>query len=140
VRPASGALLQRAARHSRIAVLALALGALPGLSGCISSAGSPPGTTYSFGSLDCSVPATPEKVVQASEKALKEKDLHMVSSDATGVDGKVVAKTALDTTIAITVTRQDDKTSKITIRVGTFGDQELSNDLLEKIRANLPSS
>jgi hypothetical protein len=127
-------------KHRTTTLSALALFALTGLSSCISSSGSPPGTTYSFGSLDCSVSATPEKVVQASEKALKEKDLHMVSSDSTGVDGKVVAKTALDTTIAITVTRQDEKTSKLTIRVGTFGDQALSNDLLEKIRANLPSS
>lgn len=128
-------------KHSRIAVLVLALGAPTALSSCVSSGGSPPGSTYTLlGSLDCCVPGSPEKVVQASEKALKQEDLHMVSSDSTGVDGKIVAKTALDTTIAITVTRHDDASSKISIRVGTFGDRAMSNDLLEKIRANLPSS
>jgi hypothetical protein len=125
--------------RNRIATLGLALGALTGLSGCVvvAAGAGAAGTAYVMGSLDSSVPGSPEKVVEASESVLKETDIHVVSKDATGIDGTVVGKTALDKKIEITVKRQDEKTSAISIRVGTWGDRELSQELFEKIRARL---
>jgi len=123
----------------RIAACSLALAALPTLAGCVvvASGPGPAGTSYTLGHLDGTLAASPQKVVDASEAVLKEQDMHMVSKDATGLDGKVVARTALDTRIEITVERQDEKKSKISIRVGTFGDVKLSRDLFEKIKAKL---
>jgi hypothetical protein len=122
--------------------LALALGIASSLSSCLVAAAGAgaAGTAYVMGSLDGTLPASPEQVVQASESVLKEKEMHMVSSEATGVDGKVVARTALDTKVDITIKRQDEKNSKISIRVGTFGDRGLSTEILEKIRAKLPTT
>ncbi len=121
------------------ASLALALGAVTSLSGCLVAAAGAgaAGTAYVMGSLDGTVPGTPEKVVEASESVLKDKEVHIVSKDATGLDGTIIAKTALEKRIEVTVKRQDEKTSTISIRVGTFGDQALSRELFEKIKARL---
>jgi hypothetical protein len=121
-----------------IATLGFALGALTNLSSCVvGDTGAGAGTAYSFGHLEGTLPGSPQKVVQASESVLKEQDIPIVSSGATGLDGKVVAKTALDKQIEITVKRHDETSSKISIRVGNFGDLELSRSLYEKIKAKL---
>jgi hypothetical protein len=121
------------------ATLTLALGAVTSLSGCLVAAAGAgaAGTAYVMGSLDGTVPGTPEKVIDASESVFKDKEVHILSKDATGLDGTIIAKTALDKRIEVTVKRQDEKTSTISIRVGTFGDQELSRELFEKIKARL---
>jgi hypothetical protein len=123
----------------QFASLALALGAATSLSGCLVAAAGAgaAGTAYVMGSLDGTVPGTPEKVVEASESVFKDKEVHILSKDATGLDGTIIAKTALDKRIEVTVKRQDEKTSTISIRVGTFGNQELSRELFEKIKARL---
>ena len=113
--------------------------ALPTLSGCVidTSGSGPAGTSYAFGHLDGILPGTPKQVVEASEAVLKEQETHVLSRDATALDGKVVARTALDTSIEITVKRNDDSSSRISIRVGSFGDPQLSRDLYGKIKAKL---
>src|SRR5437867_12372064 len=106
----------------RIAALGFSLGALAGLPGCLVAAAGAgaAGTAYVLGDLDGTVPGTPQKVAQAAESVLKEMDVPVTSSNATGLDGKVVGRTALDKKVEITVTRVDDKSSKVSIRVGTF--------------------
>ena|SRR5258705_4272970 len=129
-------------RRIEIATFVFALCASSSLSGCLVAAAGAgaAGTAYVMGSLDGSLPGTPEQIVKASESVLKEKDIHMVSSDATGIDGKVVARTATDKKIEITVKRQDEKNAKVSIRVDTFGDHELSTSLFEGIKAKLAAS
>jgi len=126
-------------RTTRTVVLGLVLGAAGTLPACVVASAGPDasGTVYVLGHLDAKVSGTPQDVVKASEKVFKDQDMHIVSSDATGLDGKVVARTALETRIEVTVERQDDSTSKLSIRVGTFGDQKLSRELFEKIKARL---
>jgi hypothetical protein len=123
----------------QIAALTLALAALPTLSGCVidTSGSGPAGTSYSFGHLDGILAGTPKQIVEASEAVLKEQEIGITSKAATGLDGKVVGKTALDTQIEITVKRQDDASSRISIHVGSFGDPQLSRDLYSKIKAKL---
>src|SRR5262249_48905290 len=123
-----------------IATVGLALLATTGLSSCLAVAAGAgaAGAVYVMGSLDSTVPGTPENVVDATEGALKDTDIQVLSKDATGIDGDVVARTALDTKIHVTVKKQDEKTSKISIRVGTFGDRELSQQIYDKIKAKLP--
>ena len=126
-------------RPIQIALTVLALAAVPALGGCESmrSKPGPDGTAFSLCTLDGLLNASPQKVIQASENVMKEQEFHIASSDATGVDGKIVAHTALDKEIAITVKRESDTSSKISIRVGSFGDQAMSRDLYEKIKAKL---
>jgi hypothetical protein len=123
--------------NARIVIAALVLSIAS--SGCVVAAAGAgaAGAAYVMGSLDASLPANPERIVEASKDVLKDSDIHVLESDATSVDGTVVGRTALDRKIEITVKRVDDKQSKISIRVGTFGDKEVSQDLFDRIKARV---
>ena len=125
--------------RSTILALGLALGAAGGLSGCVVAAAGAgaAGAAYVMGSLDGPMPATPEMIVEASKDVLEGSDIHVLSSGATSIDGTVVGRTALDRKIEITVKRVDEKQSKVSIRVGTFGDQSVSQDLFDRIKAKV---
>lgn len=122
------------------AVLGLAIVGASTLSSCIvtSSSGNPTGTSYVFGHLDGVVNGTPQNVVKAAAGVLEEQEMQEITQAATGLDGKVGAKTALGTNIAITVNKRDEATCKLSIKVGSFGDHQISTDLYEKIKAKLP--
>jgi hypothetical protein len=119
--------------------LALALGAGTTLTACEGLREKPgvDGTAYSLGHLDVMVHADPKKVVEAAESVLKEMDIQIVSSVATGIDGKVVARSALEKRIDIVVERQDAETTKYSIQVGSFGDEKISREIHEKMKAKL---
>ena len=123
----------------KIPILALVLGGLSALPACEVVRGSPSldGTTYVLGGLEGLVRGTPKRVTEAAESVVQDEDLHVLSSAASGVDGKVVARTALDTKVEIQVERRDEETCKLSIRVGTLGDRELSRRIFEKIKAKL---
>ena len=124
----------------KIAVVALSLGSLTALPGCIlvgAAAVGAAGAAYMNGEFKARLDASPQKVVQASEGALKDMDIPIESSVATGVDGRVVGHTALDKKVEITVKREGDTGSKISIRVATFGDEALSRQIYEKIKSRI---
>ena len=115
----------------------LGLAAFTLLPGCESLRASPgpDGTAFSLATLDGIVRGTPKQVVEAAEEVLEEMDLKVVTSAASGVDGKLVARSALDKPINIEVKKMDDSTSKVSIRVGTFGDSELSREIYRKTKS-----
>jgi hypothetical protein len=127
-------------RTIQIALPVLALAMTLGGCDALREKPGPDGTVYSFGQFDGTLTASPQEVVQATEAVLKEQELHILSSDATGLDGKIVARSALDKEIRITVKRQGDKTSIISIHFGSYGDSGASRSLYEKIKAKLPSA
>lgn len=120
-------------------LFALALGAGVALTACESVREKPgvDGTSYSLMHLDAMVHASPQRIVQAAESVLREMDIALDSSAASGVDGKVLGHTALDKRIEITVERKDEETSKLSIQVGTFGDEALSREIYKMIMAKL---
>jgi hypothetical protein len=123
----------------RFVIPGLTLAVLAALPGCLvgAAAAGVAAAAYVNGDLEAHLDGTPERIVQASEAALKDMAVRVVSSDASGVDGKVVGRTALDKKVEITVRRETDTTSKISIRIDTFGDEELSRQILDKIRTKL---
>ena len=125
---------------AKTAAILLSVGALSGLPGCLLVAGTAAGVgaaAYVGGDLEGRLEASPQRVVQASETALEEMDIKVISADATGIDGKVIGRTALDKRIEITADRDGDTSSKISIRVDTFGDESLSRQIFEKIKTKL---
>lgn len=96
-----------------------------------------PGATYNFTTLEAMVPATPEEIAKAAQTVVEDMKLILVSADATGLDGLVVARTAQQKRVTIDIKHQTNKVSHIKIRVGTFGDQAISVMLLEKIQDQL---
>jgi hypothetical protein len=123
----------------RITSCALVLAGTAALQGCIvtSSGANPEGTSYVFGHLDGVLKGSPQSVVKAAKNVLDDQEMKDVTEVASALDGKVTARTALDTSITITVTRKDDTTSNVSIKVGSFGDHQIATGLYEKIRAKL---
>jgi hypothetical protein len=123
----------------RIACLTLALAGTASLEGCIvtSSGANPEGTSYVFGHLDGVLKGSPQAVSKAAKNVLDDQEMKEVVEVASALDGKVTARTALDTPITITVTKKDDATSNVSIKVGSFGDHQISTELYQKIRAKL---
>lgn len=119
--------------------LALSIVSGTALSGCSGFRAKPgvDGTAYSLFHLDVMVSADPKKIVAAAEAVLGEMDIDIESSVASGVDGRVIAKTALERRIEIVVERQDAETSKYSILIGSFGDEALSREIHERIKAKL---
>jgi hypothetical protein len=95
------------------------------------------GVAYVNGVLDAILEASPQRIVQASEAALKELEIPVVSRDASAVDGKVIGRTALQRKIDITIHRKTETTSELSIRVDTFGDEAYSRQILDKIKSKL---
>ncbi len=127
-----------AALHRSILATAALCAALGG-SGCLVAAAGAgvAGTAYVMGSVDADLNGTPPAIVHASESALEDLDMHIDTSKSTGLDGTVVATSALDTRVRIEVNRKDDKQSSISIRVGTFGDRDVAQQILMRIKSKL---
>lgn len=97
------------------------------------------GVSYVMGELSAMVNASTQRAVAASEAALRDLDINIVSSAATGIDGEVIGRTAQDRRIAIKIQRETDAVSKLSIRVNTFGDEGLSHLIYDKILGHLSS-
>jgi hypothetical protein len=111
--------------------------ALPSCLAVAAAAVGAAGVVYVNGDLEGRLEAPPERVVEASQSTLEGMDIHIVSTASSGVDGRVVGRTALDKKVDIRVNRDGSAASKISIRVDTFGDEALSRSIFEAIEAKL---
>ena len=121
-------------------LIALCIALLATQTGCLlfaAAAGTGAGVAYVRGDTEVILTGTPKQVTAASEAAAKEMELALISSDVTGLNGKVVARTAGDTPVVVTVRAQGPESSRVTVRVGRFGDDAMQSAMLEKIRRNL---
>lgn len=123
-------------------VLALALLAvLPaGPTGCVAvvaagAAGA--GVAYVRGTLEANLEHDLEDVFKASQRALADLEFAKINDRKSGVDAQLVARTALDKKVEIKLEKVTPRTTKVTVRVGVFGDETLSTTILEKIRSRL---
>ncbi len=108
--------------------------------GCLvaaAAAGAGGTVAYVRGDTEVVLDGDPAQVTAAGEAALRDMDLKVVSSEASGVDGKVVARTARDKKLTLVVESVGDGISKVSVRAGNFGDDALQQRVLEKIRARL---
>lgn len=121
----------------RTLTLFLALGTISLLSGCIWLAAGAVGALYVGGELKATVVSKPPKVVEATDKAFEQMSIVKVSSRSTALDGEVIGRMATDKKVTVTVKSEGEKASRILIRIGTFGDKNLSQQILDKIKSNL---
>jgi len=126
-------------RWSTLGLIAILAG-LPVLSGClvlaVGAAGAG-GAFYLTGDLKANLDATPKQIIAATKQAFQEMDFTTISASASEVDGKAVARTSADKKVTVIVKFETVKVSKLSIRVGTFGEESLSRMVLEKIKKNL---
>jgi hypothetical protein len=123
-------------------LIVLCIGLLATQTGCIiaAAAGAGAGVAYVRGDTETVLPGHPKDVTAASEAAAKQMSLTVTSSNASGLDGRVAARTASDTPVVVTVKAEGPDASRVSIRVGRFGDDVMQNTLLAKIRENLKAS
>ena len=112
---------------------------LPGLTGCIAlAAGAGAGAVaYVTGELKTTLTSDYSKVVESTRVAIKDLEFSPVSENKDAYSAVLVARTAHDKKVKITLTSEGKMLTNIKIRVGILGDQQLSLTVLDKIKAGL---
>ncbi|MGA3163832.1 MAG: DUF3568 family protein [Verrucomicrobiota bacterium] len=60
----------------------------------------------------------------------------IVDKSKAGITAKILARTSGDEKIQVTLEKQSASVTEIHIRVGTFGDESLSRQILDKIKSH----
>lgn len=127
-------------KAARTLIAALMLSALMLTSGCLllaAGAGAGAGVIYAQGDLEAHLSASPSRIAAATERAFKELSINKTAFTSSDLEAQVLGKTATDKRVAVNIKAQADKISSVSIRVGTVGDQALSQAILDKIKKNL---
>ena len=122
-----------------LCALLLATVSLIALPGCIAVAvGAGAGVVaYVRGDLETTLATDYNPVVDATRGALKQLEFVKVSDNKDAFKAVIVARTALDKKVEISLTNTGKNLTNIKIRVGVFGDEQISLAILEKIKAGL---
>lgn len=125
--------------HRLLFALLLGISAA-GLTGCVAvvaagAAGT--GVAWYSGRLEANLDQNIEAVFAASQKALNQLEFANINNKKSAVDAQLVSRTALDKKVEITLQKVTDRSTKVMIRVGVFGDETLSMSILDKIKAAL---
>ncbi len=127
-------------RPLTLAGLVFSLALMPALSGCFLVAAGAAGAgavAYVRGELEATLGNDYERVVDATREALKQLEFVKVSENKDALKAVFIFHTALDKKVEVDLSRLDDKSTKVQIRVGLIGDQEMSTVILEKIKSRL---
>jgi hypothetical protein len=96
------------------------------------------GVKNTFGTYKTLLSAMPEDVTEAAAEVAQDLKLANVQVTSTTIDGQVKAYTADETKVSISSKLAGDGVTEIKIRVGAgFGDEMLSLDILDRIKAKL---
>jgi hypothetical protein len=90
---------------------------------------------YVRGDLQATLDADYGDALKATRAGLDRMQYGVVSERGDALAGEFIARTALDQKVQVRVTKESDKTTKIRIRVGIFGDEEISRALLDAVKA-----
>jgi hypothetical protein len=104
------------------------------------AAGAAAGLAYHEGELQADLDAPPPKVIEATERAFRDLIWTKESATASATDGLATARTATGREVEVKVAFKSENVSSIGIRVGTFGDENLSRLLYDKIQFFLKHS
>ena len=72
----------------------------------------------------------------ATLAAMNDLQYAVESKPKDGMTATITVRTAADKKIVVTLTKQSATTTEIRIRVGTFGDEALSRQVLDKIKSH----
>jgi hypothetical protein len=92
---------------------------------------------YVKGDLETTLDAGMDKSYAASLKALEQLQIVPTQKLKDSLSAEIIARRSDDTKITVALTRVDDKITKMSIRVGVFGDQAQSTTIYERIKQNL---
>ena len=89
------------------------------------------------GELKATVDGTLDHAWAASQAALKDLQMPVTGQEKDGLQGKLTARAAGDKKVTILVKKATGTTTDIGIRVGTWGDEPMSREILDKIKKHL---
>lgn len=95
--------------------------------------GAAAGALYYKGELKADVDASPQEVITATEKAFRDLIWDQETAAASATDGLATARTATGKEVRVTVEIKTPEVSTLGIRIGTFGDENLSRLLYDRI-------
>jgi hypothetical protein len=113
------------------------------LSGCVAVAVGAAGAVgagtvaYVRGELSTTIEGKYDAVAQACHRAVEDLRLAKISQRTDALTTVVVARTATDKKVTITVTKSSESLAQVRIRVGVFGDESLALAVLDKIKSFL---
>jgi hypothetical protein len=127
-----------AERVKKIAFGIVLIAAVMILTGCGAlfvgaAGGAVAGALYYQGELKADVDATPQAVIAATEKAFRDLIWSKEVITASATDGLATARTATGKAVNVTVKTNSPDVSNVGIRIGTFGDENLSRLLYDRI-------
>jgi hypothetical protein len=120
--------------HGKLLMVVLAASAMV-IAGCKTT--TQPGVTNSFGTYETLVEASPQATTQATTEAMQDLDLIIISSQASNVNGEVIARTPDDKRVSVTITPRPDNITAVSVRAGSMGNSNLSERLINRIKAKL---
>ena len=128
-------------RHFVPALAASALLAvLAATSGCLAvAAGAGAGATVAYmrGDLDTTLDAGFSKSIYAAQTALADLKFAKISENQDALQATLIYRNAADKKIELYLAKTTDAATKLKIRVGTFGDEGLQQEILTRVKANL---
>lgn len=119
------------------AVTLIAISATGCVALAVGAAGGAAGAVYAKGRLTDHIDATVERTHTAVVQTLEDNGLPLLKDEADVASAEVNSKYADGKDIWIDLEAQTSSVTKITIRVGVFGDKQRSLDLLEDIKRRL---
>ena len=96
------------------------------------------GTAYVEGKLTSTLDAKPEQIKPAAEAAFKELGIKLVSSTSNSLSAKIAGTSTEGSTVTVTADLEKNGQSKLGVRVGAFGNQDLSEKIYSAIDKRLP--
>ena len=109
--------------------------------GCASSKGVGDEKTSMFSGTQTILYGDPVAVTNAAKAAAEELQLTVVSNQASGLDGKLIVRTAQNVKVTVDVKTAGESYSRITVRAAGFsGDKDLQKTYLEHIKSRLPAA
>jgi hypothetical protein len=124
----------------RILLIFLLIGIAISSQGCVVAAvglGAAGTVAYIRGDLEAVESEDLDTVYQAAVKALEELEIGIISKSKDALTATINARDAQDKKINITLKRTAEQTTKISIRIGTFGDETKSRLIYKQINYNL---
>ena len=120
-----------------ILLLAVTATAISGCAVALVGAGAAAGVGYVRGDLEAQMDESIDNVYNASLKALEELELAIISKDKNALGAKIISRTTEDKKIQIKLKRTENNITKLTIRIGLFGDETQSRVIYDTIKKNL---
>lgn len=100
-------------------------------------AGAAGGVLYAKGDLEASLEHPYKDVVNASRDGIDDVGLHLIQENDLGTATVFDCRRSDDKKVVVRVTSVTSDLTKINIRVGTFGDEDYSRYLYDKIQKRL---